>query len=128
MLTSAQTNEFKQQLEREYARLLDEVGDELMRSNNEAFIDVAGKVHDMGDESVADLLSDLNIAAIERHINELRSIENALLRTKSGSYGICDKCSSEIELQRLQVQPDALRCIECQTRFEQTHAGERPSL
>lgn len=128
MLTDTQIKEFKHQLEREHARLLDEVRDELMRSDNEAYSDVAGKVHDTGDESVADLLADLNTAVIDRHISEIRAVEAALLRVNNGSYGICDECGGAIEPQRLEVQPAAMRCIECQTRFEHTHAGERPSI
>ena len=49
---------------------------------------------------------------------ELQAIDNALLRLKTPGYGRCADCAAVIPFDRLQRQPQALRCIECQTAAE----------
>ncbi len=118
----------KQLLERRSA-LLNEIRDELKRSDEQRYIDLAGRVHDSGDEAVADLLVDLDIAIVGQHIQETRDIEEALRRMKEGGYGFCETCGEKIVLARLQTQPTALRCLACQDRYERSYAQQgRPKL
>jgi DnaK suppressor protein len=35
-----------------------------------------------------------------------------------GKYGICIECGSNIPLARLTIKPEAVRCINCQKKFE----------
>ena len=50
-------------------------------------------------------------------------------RIEEGGYGECDECGCEIDYARLEAQPMASRCVECQGQFEKTHAHkETPSL
>ena len=98
--------------------LRQEIRVELLRADNEQYIDLAGRVHDSAEESVADLLADLNLATIDRQINELRAVEAALQRISMGSYDVCESCGESIGAARLQAQPAASRCIKCQDRFE----------
>ena len=51
---------------------------------------------DIGDQSVADSLADLNLALIDRHIQEVRDIEAARTRVKSGKFGVCIDCGEEV--------------------------------
>lgn len=44
---------------------------------------------------------------------ELRGINTALDRMKNNQYGICANCSAEIPLARLEIKPDAVRCVKC---------------
>ena len=44
----------------------------------------------------------------------LKNINLALEKIKEGKYGKCEKCSGEIEEERLKVYPDAKWCIKCQ--------------
>ncbi|MFA5531022.1 MAG: TraR/DksA C4-type zinc finger protein [Thiohalomonadaceae bacterium] len=118
-LTEAQLVELKQVLLDTRERLRSEIRDELMRSDEERYGDLAGQVHDPADESVADLLVDTNIAAVSRLIAELREAESALERMDKGSYGLCEECEGEIPFERLQVQPTARRDVEHQARYEQ---------
>lgn len=98
--------------------LLTEIRNELIRSDEARFADLAGRVHDAGDESVADLLVDVDTAIVHRHITELRHIEEALRRMAQGGYGYCDTCGEAIEAARLSTQPTAIRCVGCQDRYE----------
>ncbi len=48
----------------------------------------------------------------------LKHIELALHRIEAGEYGICDRCEEPIAFARLQAQPAATLCIECQSATE----------
>lgn len=43
----------------------------------------------------------------------VRAIQAALARISAGSYGICDQCGEGIDCARLQVVPEATRCVAC---------------
>lgn len=61
-------------------------------------------------------------AALERDARELNELTTALARLDSPDFGICIECGGPISWPRLNVEPEAARCIICQTRFER----ERP--
>lgn len=44
---------------------------------------------------------------------EIQMLSNAITRIENDSYGICDSCGEDIALARLEVQPAALKCIQC---------------
>jgi len=52
---------------------------------------------------------------------EFSAVTQALLRIHSADYGLCVDCHLSIAFERLQLEPQALRCITCQTLFERTH-------
>lgn len=43
----------------------------------------------------------------------IRDIQSALIRIDEGSYGVCDNCGENISPERLNVLPQALRCVNC---------------
>ena len=49
---------------------------------------------------------------------QLRKVERALQRIEVGDYGECQECGEAIVLARLQVQPFAEMCINCQQARE----------
>lgn len=124
-----QISELKQRLTERSQALLEEIRQELLKSDDEQYIQIAGRVHDAEEESIADLLVDVNLAIIDLHINEIRDIEAALLRIAGDTYGICIDCDGEIGYERLQAYPTAKRCYTCQRLHEQRPAAERqPTL
>jgi len=63
---------------------------------------------------------------ISLHLNsldyvQLRLIEEALDRVRSGDYGVCLACEQRIPAKRLQALPWARYCVECQE-----HIGMHP--
>ena len=48
----------------------------------------------------------------------LASIDRAILRLESGTYGVCQSCGEEIDSARLEALPYAEQCIDCQRRLE----------
>jgi RNA polymerase-binding transcription factor DksA len=77
---------------------------------------------DIGDQSVGDMLADLNLAIVDRHVEEVRAIDAARLRLRQGGYGTCVDCGQELEFARLSAFPTALRCVPCQDQHERTYA------
>ena len=60
----------------------------------------------------------LKLRERDRERKLLKKIDEALGRIKSGDYGYCDECGSEIGIRRLEARPTATQCIECKTVAE----------
>lgn len=128
-LSPKQISELKQRLNQRFQTLLEEIRQELLKSDNEQYIQLADKVHDAEEESAADLLVDVNLAIIDLHVSEIRDIEAALLRIAGDTYGICIDCDGDIGYERLQAYPTAKRCHNCQRIYEQRPAAKgQPTL
>lgn len=116
-------------VDRRRAALRAEVERGLDRVRNDGIDQIVGAVPDPGDESVQNLIQDLDQADTTRDLSELRTLDAARARIDEGSYGTCAECGQDIGFERLRANPGALRCIQCQTQFEKTHAGQtRTSL
>ncbi len=123
-LSEEQMAELRRRLEARREELRQEIRAELEASEDQRYIDLAGQVHDSGDASVADLLKDVEVALVDRQVQEVREVEAALQRMRSGAYGLCESCGGEIGYERLQAQPAARRCAVCQAEWERRQAGE----
>jgi DnaK suppressor protein len=127
--TPKQLDRVQKLLDDREARLRNEIREELIRSGEEHYIDLATLVADPGDASVADLLSDLDVAVVDRQIQEIRDIEAARERIEAGTFGTCVECGGDIAYERLLAYPTARRCIECQSVHEKTYLQEnKPTL
>jgi RNA polymerase-binding transcription factor len=113
---------FEHKLRDRWDELRDETRAVLTRSRNEGHADIAGRVSDLEDQSLAELLVDVNLAEIGRDVQEIRAIERALRRIALGTYGICVSCGQPIERERLEAYPTANRCAACQRAYEREHA------
>ena len=102
-------------------QLREEIRQALIKSDSEHYLQIADSVRELEDESFADLIVDVGLAEIDRDLDELRAIDAALLRVADDSYGFCEACDKPIDMKRLNLPPQALRCIDCQTIFERTH-------
>lgn len=49
----------------------------------------------------------------ENLVSRVEGIRKALVKIKDGSYGLCDKCSQQINQARLEVFPSASTCGVC---------------
>ena len=129
MLTEKQISSFKKKLDDRFFELREQIRLELLRTDDQTYIELAGMVHDIGDASVADLLVDLQLADIDRHIQEIRDIDAALMRISAGEYGVCCDCRAAIAVERLQAYATAKRCHKCQVSREHCYAGNNaPSM
>ncbi len=48
----------------------------------------------------------------------LAEVERALQKLDEGTYGLCERCGTEIDFARLKAIPYATYCIHCQSRVE----------
>lgn len=122
MLTPEQLEKLRSTIEQRYESLSAEIHQDAARSREQSYGELAGSAPDSGDSGVADLISDLGNAELDRDLTELRQLDAARDRIAAGSYGTCVDCSGEIEFDRLQAQPAALRCFDCQRAHEKTYA------
>jgi len=128
-LTKQQLAHLSRRLTERHSTLLAEVKAMLVQSGNETYVDIAGRVTDTGDASVADMLADMGAAQIHRHVQELRDIEAAQAQLRAGTYGTCIDCDIDIAYERLMAQPMAKRCVQCQSTRERSYAQEgRPTM
>lgn len=95
----------KQELETELSRLDRE------RVNQEV-------AQDPLDQAIIANIEDLNISLQKNERDEYLMILRALDMLESGAYGICTDCGLPISEKRLQMYPNATRCIACQEQYE----------
>lgn len=63
---------------------------------------------------------ELDQARDDHLLAELDALDDALMRLKTPAYGRCIDCAAVIPFDRLQRQPQALRCVDCQAATETT--------
>lgn len=109
---------FSRLLRERWRALREEIRSTLLRADAERYADIAGEVHDLEYESLADLLTDITHAEIGRDVEEVRDIEAALQRIAAGTYAICIRCDQPIDRERLDAYATAKRCLGCQRLHE----------
>jgi DnaK suppressor protein len=86
-------------------------------------------VKDSMDLSVMDVNKELALRRGDRESQMIADIDQALLRIKEGSYGICARCNKPIDERRLEALPTARFDAECQAHLEEARgAHDTPSL
>jgi RNA polymerase-binding protein DksA len=128
-LGQQETSDLSARLRQRASQLRNEIQETLERSSEESHARIAEQARDAEDDSFANLMVDLSYSDVQRDVDELRRIDAAQRRLQEGSYGICSQCGMEIPRARLEAEPTAVRCINCQELFEKTHQGaSTPSL
>ncbi len=103
-------------------RLLDKQ-DELMRLVSKSDHD-GREADEEGTQDIADKAANAYTKEFlfhQSHDNRriLQLVEEAIARTKNGSYGVCVACHEEVQTKRLEAVPWARHCIECQEKQDQ---------
>lgn len=122
-LTTADITRFRDRLRTRDLDLRRAIHRALMNNEDKTYAEVAGRVLDAGEESVADFMADTKIIEIEKDVAEQADVVAALARLTDGTYGECVDCGEDIGVKRLDAYPTAKRCIRCQTHHENTHRG-----
>ena len=78
---------------------------------------------DLGTETHDEELDQTTAIFLEE---EERRIEEARRALADGSYGTCSNCGRPISAERLDVAPEAVRCLDCQRHFEGLHRQHAP--
>jgi DnaK suppressor protein len=61
---------------------------------------------------------EVDLSLADRDTAELGAVSRALLKLQDGSYGLCAACGAEIAFDRLKVEPQAARCVPCESDAE----------
>lgn len=71
------------------------------------------------------LASDQEIGAAltNRERSELAALAAAMKRLHEADYGLCVDCGKRIPFERLIIEPQALRCVACESKREKKRAG-----
>lgn len=77
------------------------------------------QVQDPGDQAMTSTLEELNISFHNNERNEYNVILKALEMIDQGTYGICSDCEQPVAERRLQMYPNATRCLACQEALEE---------
>lgn len=122
---TAKTIETK--LRNRYNEIWSDIRRELDKHEEQQYQDLVQGAGDPEDDATANLLVDLNLSELDRDVEELRAVQDALARLRRGEYGRCQNCGRQISPARLEALPQAALCIDCQTRAEQSRVST-PSL
>lgn len=118
-LSPQSLQKLKSMLDQRERELRADVGRE--QEQKDTFRDIATEQADPGDQSFADLTTDLDNAAIGRDVGELRAIQRARAHMDNDTYGVCVDCGEPIPEPRLMAQPTAERCARDQEAWEKGH-------
>ena len=100
-------------LESEKQRLLDEL-EQLSEAGRPTEERREGSPFGKREEEATESLELERRLALEQGIKaQLADIENALAKIEAGKYGRCEVCGKPIEPARLEVLPQARRCMNC---------------
>jgi RNA polymerase-binding transcription factor DksA len=114
---------FRDRLRARDLELRQTIHNALVNTEDKTYAEVAGRVLDVAEQSVADMFADDKIIMIQKEVAEQSDVAAALARITNGTYGVCVDCTDEIGVARLEAYPTAKRCIRCQTHYERHHRG-----
>lgn len=117
-LSESQLLSLASKLRDQHEELRSEVQEDRAKMDKELDRRSGREVQDRGDEANTDQWRETNAAMIDHHVDEISSIQAALSRLESGTYGWCVECGEAIGFQRLQAYPSANRCLTCQSKVE----------
>jgi RNA polymerase-binding protein DksA len=87
--------------------------------------DITGEIStaDQHPADTSDMTFQRELDLTVRGIAEARKqqVEEALARTRDGTYGVCESCGQPIDPERLRARPEATLCIACQRQQEGGH-------
>ncbi|MFH0969731.1 MAG: TraR/DksA C4-type zinc finger protein [Patescibacteria group bacterium] len=115
MISEELKKELKTKLEKEKLKLEEELKKFANPTDNPEEFET--KYDDFGDDrddnaSEVEEYAD-NIALENTLETQLREANDALEKMTNGTYGICENCNKEIDIERLKAYPAAKNCIEC---------------
>lgn len=113
-LLLAELRRHAQHINSEQARALDIANDDVKESS---------------DLALQGVLQELALQSSDRESQAVADIDQALMRMREGSYGICVRCGDEIDERRLEALPTARYDAACQAEVEAAKGqGAGPSL
>jgi DnaK suppressor protein len=117
-LSRAELRDVEHRLDRRQQALTAAIAEERRRIDNEALSQLDAEVGDQVDQAFVMTSVEMERGLIDRYTEELEQIAAVRERLASGVFGQCLDCGEPIGALRLQAQPTAVRCTDCQWRHE----------
>ena len=120
MLDDKTASALRARLQEDLVRIEADIA-ELDRHERESQSDATGENvyrDHMADQGSATFERELDMTFEENERDLLGEVRAALSRMDAGTYGTCDRCSSEIPAARLEAVPTASLCITCKEAEE----------
>jgi len=114
MLNEIEIKFFKTELEERKVK----IEKNLSTTSTEMNLMTQNELKDEGDHAAMSLETAVDNAILGQQSQELGEIELALDRINNKTYGICDMCGDEINIERLKVKIFARYCITCREVVE----------
>ena len=120
-----QRHHFKKLLLTELRRHAQHITDEQARA-----LDIANDdLKESSDLALRDVIQELALKLSDHESRIVADIDQALMRMREGSYGVCVRCGHEIDERRLEAVPTARYDAACQAEIEAARGdGAGPSL
>jgi DnaK suppressor protein len=113
---------------KKFKSLLTEKRDEIVKKAKQTLEeDMTLDANDLPDEmdlASSEYLQSFTFRLRGREKVFLDKIEKALRKIEDGSFGVCEECSEEISIKRLEARPETTLCIRCkedQERMEKDY-------
>ena len=110
---------FKQKLENMSRELLSEA-----EKTIHEMTDHTDNYPDPTDRATAESDRNFELRIRDRERKLLSKIKSAIERIEGNSYGICDDCGEDIDIQRLEARPVTTLCIDCKTQQENAEKSQ----
>lgn len=107
-------------------RMWNELRDDVFRKLGREYNSQFDTPNDLEDLSVIDMAEDLGLTVSDIRKEELTRLDESLRKLDQGTYGICERCSSEIDEDRLKADPSVTSCLRCQSELEK--GKRKPTL
>jgi DnaK suppressor protein len=106
-------------------RLLERQREEILANGKTIRVDFnveREELFDEADTAAVDVEQGMKMRLSNRENLYFKKVEEALLRIKDGSYGLCLECGKPIGQKRLEARPTAELCIDCKESAERAES------
>ncbi|MBW1973964.1 MAG: RNA polymerase-binding protein DksA [Deltaproteobacteria bacterium] len=104
-----------------FKKLLEEKLRELLKEAEKTVQEMTGETitfPDPADRATMEMDRSFLLRIRDRERKLIAKIREALERIENGTFGICEECGDEIDIERLKARPVTTLCIECKRKQE----------
>lgn len=127
-MAAAKAADFSRRLQEERRRLRSELAEmeqHQVKTEEKPAADASGYDDDLVDVATETFEREKGFALESSVLGLLEQVEEALLRIRGGTYGVCGGCGRPIDTNRLKAIPYARLCITCKEREERQRSLAR---
>lgn len=117
-LTQGQRTKLERIIDDRAGELEEQIRSTLPKPADETTLERTGMAQDEVDEATTSAEEHFNHTMHRHYVDEMHQLVEARERVRSGLANSCADCGEEIGYERLLAQPLAVRCVDCQTRWE----------